>query len=421
MRTTAWPWSAAITRVTLTLIATILLAAPARADEWNRFRGPNGSGIADAPKLPVTWTDKDYLWTAALPGTGHSSPVVWKDKLFITAADNKAQKRFVLCYRTTDGQLIWSRPADFETEKKHQRNSYASGTPAVDDLHVYAIWQSRKGAELLAFDHQGEPAWKFDLGPYQSGHGCGTSPIVVDELVVLNNNQEGDSFLLAVDRRTGAERWRVKRKKDKATYSTPCVFTNGAGQKELIFTSFTHGFTSVSPATGTINWEKTDVFEKDGEDKRSIGSPIVAGDLVLGNCGFAGGKKIMVALRPVPGGAEEVFRHDKTVNHMPTALAYNGLLFMWADNGVVTCASLKDGKQVWQKRVGGSYSGSPVCVNGRLYAISDDGDVVVIAASETFAELGKVALGESSSSTPAVSGGTMFLRTTSKLFALGGK
>lgn len=390
-----------------------------QAQEWARFRGPNGSGISTAQKVPTTWTEKDYRWTVELPGQGISSPVVWKDRLFITSADDSKLERYLLCYETSTGKLAWSKPFAFQKEKKHARNSFASATPAVDEQHVYVVWTSRAKAELLAFKHDGSPAWTYDMGPYQSGHGGGTSPVVIGDLVVLNNHQESNSYLLAVNRRTGEKVWKVDRKKGKASYSTPCEWKNAAGQSEIIFTSFGHGVTAVAADTGRVAWEQTEVFDKDEEDKRSIGSPFIADDLVIGSCGFVGGKKILVGLRPDGSSAQQVFRHDRVVNHMPTAIAYQGLLFMWADNGIVTCARLKDGTQVWQKRVGGNYSGSPICVNGRLYAISDEGDVVVLAASDQFEELGKTSLGQVSSSTPAVSDGVLYLRTYSKLFALG--
>lgn len=394
--------------------------ATARAQEWTRFRGPNGSGISPASTIPVSFTEKDFRWTAELPGKGISSPVIWNDKLFVTSADDQKGERFLLCYRTSDGERLWFKSFGFEREKKHARNSYASSTPAVDDQRVYVVWTTRAKAELLAYSHDGQALWSYDMGPYQSGHGGGTSPAVIDDLVVLNNHQEKNSYLLAVDRRTGQQKWKIPRENGKASYSTPCAFTNALGKTEVIFTSFGHGVTAVAADTGEIAWEKSGLFDNDEEDKRAIGSPFIADGVVFGSCGFTAGKKILVGLRPKDGKAEQVYRQDRMVNHMPTAIAYQGLVFTWADNGVVTCSRIKDGSQVWQKRIGGNFSGSPIVVDSKLYAISDDGNVIVLAASETFAQLGSSALGQDSSSTPAVSGEVMYLRTYSKLFALGG-
>lgn len=407
----------------LRFVVTVMMFAivsPLAAQEWTRFRGPNGSGVSSDKSIPVTWTDQDYAWTVDLPGSGHSSPVIWEDKLFVTAADDKTFVRQLLCYRTTDGKLLWAKKWPFEKEKKHAQNTFATNTPTCDAERVYVIWQSRGASQLVAVDHAGQEAWSYDLGPFPSGHGGGTSPIVVGDLVVLNNQHEGDgAALLAVNRKTGALAWKLPREKSKATYSTPCVFRAADGRDELIVTSWLHGVTGVDPLTGKVLWER-DVFGRD-EERRAISSPFVAGDLVLGSCGFAGGKKYLVALRPKGEQTEEVFRLEKGANHQPTALAYDNLLFAWSDQGIVTCLAADTGKQLWQKRVGGNYAGSPVCVGGRLYAMSQDGRVVVLAAAAEFAELAKIDLPEGSSSTPAVSGGRMFLRTPRKLLAVGGK
>lgn len=404
------------------LVATIV--SNARADEaWNRFRGPNGSGVSAERGFPATWQASDYRWSVELPGSGISSPIVWNDKLFLTVADDEKLTRALLCYSTTDGKLLWSREQPFVKEKKHKQNSYATNTPTVDADRVYTFWQLREGSQLMAYDHSGKELWSFDVGPYKSGHGGGISPVVVDGVVALNLNHEGESRMLGVDAATGKQRWSVPREVIRATYSTPCLF-DGSGQHALIFTCWKHGFTAVDPATGKILWEKDDAFDRqDSEDKRSIGSPFVAGDLIFGNCGFVGGKKFMAAMRPTSGGGaagvEQVYRLDRNVNHMPSGLVVDGLLYMWADAGIVTCAEAATGKTVWQQRVGGSFSSSPIAVDGKIYCVADSGEVIVIATGREFKELGRVDLGEGTSATPAVANGTIYFRTYSKLLALG--
>ncbi|MDX1948680.1 MAG: PQQ-binding-like beta-propeller repeat protein [Pirellulaceae bacterium] len=391
------------------------------AEAWDRFRGPGGTGVSAATSVPTTWTETDYNWRASLPGQGISSPVIWGDKLFVTAADETKLERYLLCYQTDNGSLLWQRGRPFVAEKKHARNSYATSTPAVDATRVYAVWQSRTDSQLIAYDHDGKELWQFELGPYKSGHGGGISPIVADGVVALNNAHEGDSCFIGIDAATGAQRWRVKREVEKASYSTPCTFTAADGKVQLIFTDWRHGTTCVEAQTGKIVWEQ-DTFESgDGEARRAIGSPFVAGDVIYGNCGFVNGKKFLAALKPAPAGGEPqlLFRLERTVNHMPTALVYEGRLYSWTDTGIVLCADALSGKTVWQGRVGGDYSGSPVCVGGKLYCLSEDGEMVVLATGEKFAELARVKLPEGSSSTPAVSRGVLYFRTQSQLFSLG--
>ena len=413
----------------------VLGVADSRAAEpaWDRFRGPNGSGISEATTVPAAWTDADYNWRVDLPGPGISSPVIWGERLFVTAADEEKLERYLLCYAAADGKLLWKQGVPFVAEKKHLKNTFASNTPAVDAERVYTIWQSRAASQLVAYDHAGKQLWTCELGPYRSGHGCGISPIVTDGVVAINYVQEGDSRLIGVDAATGRERWTIPRKSVKASYSTPCVFTGADGRNQLIFTSWLHGFTSVDPTTGRVLWER-DAFDVEGDEKRSIGSPFTAGGLIYGNCGFVGGKKFLVAVRPgasdqstpvasgtsAASGAAEVFRLERNVNHMPTALAHRGLLFLWTDAGIVVCARADTGKIVWQERLGGNFAGSPVCVGGKLYCLSDEGEMIVLAAAEEFAALGRVKLDSGSISTPAAADGKLYFRTEGKLYSLGG-
>lgn len=401
-------------------------AAVSADDAWNRFRGPNGSGISAVRGIPTSWTAADYRWTIDLPGTGISSPVVWGDRLFVTAADDKTLQRALLCYATKDGKLLWSQAVPFVKEKKHAHNSFATNTPAVDAERVYTFWQGREASQLLAYDHAGKLLWSHDVGPYKSGHGGGISPVVVDGVVALNLNHEGDSCMLGVDAATGKQLWRTPRESIRATYSTPCAFTDANGRTLLVFTCWRHGMTAVEPRTGKVVWELPDVFDPtDAEDKRSIGSPFVAGGLVYGNCGFVNGKKFMAAVRPASAAGnvapELAFRLDRNVNHMPSGIAFNGLLFLWNDAGILVCTKADTGKTVWQERIGGNFSGSPVCVDGKLYCVSEDGEVVVVAAADAFQELGRVMLDEGSASTPAVAADTIYFRTYGKLYALGAK
>jgi outer membrane protein assembly factor BamB len=398
------------------------LAQCAAAQEWPRFRGPNGSGIGTGTTMPRRWTQRDYNWKVALPGVGHSSPVVWGERIFVTCADEETGKKILLCLRARDGERLWVREFAGERHGKHQDNSFASATPAVDEQRVYVCWGGPKEYLVVALDHDGKEAWRTDLGQFRSGHGFGPSPIVHDDLLVVPNDHDGTSALLGLDRATGKVRWKTPRK-SRTSYATPCVYQPAGRPAELIFTSYEHGITSIDPKTGRVNWE-LDVFDK-RHVETPISSPIVAGDLILGTCGWLGVRQEVVAVRPDYDGAKtsakEVYRIDRAAPLCTTPLAQGDFLFLWSDGGMVTCADARTGEVHWRERVPGSYYSSPVCVGDRLYGVSRDGDVIVLSAAKRYELLSRNPLGEASHSTPAVAGGRMYFRTFSHLISLGEK
>jgi outer membrane protein assembly factor BamB len=406
--------------VSIGLLGT-LLASHAPAQEWTRFRGPNGSGTGKARTIPLVWTDKDYNWKVRLPGVGHSCPVLWGERLFVTSAEEETGKRTLLCLNAGDGRRLWAREFAGSRHGKHRDNSFASSTPAVDERHVYVCWANAKEYRVIALSYDGKETWRTDVGTFQSGHGFGASPIVHENMVILANDQDGPGFLIALESKSGKVRWRLSRR-SRATYTTPCIYRSKDKPAQLIFTNYEHGVTALDPRTGKIVWE-LDVFDK-RHMETAIGSPIVAGDLVLASCGWLGVRQEMVAVRP-PGGepqakAMEVYRIGRSPSLCTTPLVVGELLFLWGDGGIVTCADLHSGKEYWRERVPGSYYASPVRVGERLYNISRDGDVVVLAASQRYQLLARNRVGEGSHSTPAVAGGKMYLRTFTHLISLGG-
>jgi outer membrane protein assembly factor BamB len=391
------------------------------AQEWPRFRGPNGAGVSRATSVPVEWTERDFNWRVKLPGVGHSSPVLWGEKIFLTAGDEENGARRLVCLDARDGRIVWSREHETSKHRKHQLNSFASSTPAVDANRIYLCWSTPDEVLVQAFAHDGTSGWRTNLGPFNAGHGFGVSPILIDDLVIVGNEHEGESSLVALDNRTGKIRWRTPRE-SKVSYATPCVYQPAGQPASLIFCNWEQGITAIDPATGRINWSIA-VFD-DKHVETSIGSPIVAGDLVLGTCGWLGYATHTVAVRPdpsQPGKAIEAYRVDRGAPLTTTPLVKDDLLFLWGDNGIVTCTDASTGKLHWQKRVGGTYYGSPVAVGDAVYCLNTAGEAVVLAASKDYRLVARNPIGEASHSSPAVAGGTMYLRTFSHLISLGGK
>lgn len=427
-----------MTRHKTFMLAALCLAAAAcsKAEDWTRFRGPNGAGLSDATTVPVKWTDDDYNWKISLPGDGHSSPVVWRKRIYVMCADPETAERRVLCLNTADGSTVWRCDYPSEAYKKHGANAFATATPAVDEHGVVVTWTTPDDVVLLALSHDGSELWRRQLGPFVGPHGTGTSPIIVDDVVVLANEQEdykllarlmgrkevgpaGKSSLISVNRMTGDTNWTVPRETTLASYSTPCTRKTDDGSSELIFTGTSHGITAVDVATGKINWQLEDVFED-----RCVGSPTVAAGLVIAAYGHGTAGNLCVAARPgsqshsrAPAIAYEI---KKSVPLVPTPLAVGDRLYLWTDAGIVSCLEVATGQLIWRDRVGGNFYGSPICVGGRLYCVSKTGEVTVLAASDQFEVLARVDLGEPSFTTPAVADGVMYLRTASHLYSLGG-
>ena len=350
------------------------------------FRGPNGSGESEA-KIPAQWTDRDINWKVELPGAGHSSPVVWGTSIFLTGAKADGNTFMVLALDSMDGHVQWKKEYPASSYHIHTQNSFATGTPAVDAERVYVAWATPQAYTLVALSHSGEEVWRHSLGSFTSQHGFGSSPIVCGDLVVIDDEQDGanpnemssskkkgapgagptadgdddgKSFLLAVDAATGTERWKAPRKSTVVTYSTPCLRQTAAGKQELVCDSRSHGFSGIDLATGHLNWELP-IF-----DRRAVGSPILVGKLVLGACGVGSGNKH--ALRGSTRRDRRRISHNKSIKlirprpHMcRTPVAKGNLVFMWSDRGFATCITRPD----WQNACGhgesgGDYSGSPV-------------------------------------------------------------
>ena len=407
---------------------TIILASVSQGQEWTRFRGPNGQGISDTKTIPVKWTEEDYNWKIELPGGGHSSPVLWGDKLFVTSGNQQAGNSVLLALNVSDGSVLWQKEYAISKYRPNKLNSFATSTPAVDADHVYVLWTSLEETILTALNHQGTEIWKQTFEGVRCQHGAGTSPIVHNDMVIFTHENENKSsenarsIWFAVDRKTGETRWTLDRQTGpKTSYSTPCVYTPTTGIPQLIFNSYSHGMTSVNPGTGKVIWEVASAFPA-----RVVSSPVIADELLVGSCGDGGSGKRLIAIRPGSSDGsiqpKEVFKIESGYRpYVPTSIAKGGLLFTFLDRGYISCWNSATGKQLWEEKPAGRFFSSPVCVDGKLYCITMDGDVVVVRAAETYELLAINPLGETSHAVPAVAGDRMYLRTYSHLFSIGGQ
>ena len=394
---------------------------PGMAQEWTRFRGPNGSGVSAASALPIQWSPKDYRWLVELPGVGHSSPVVWAARVFVTSASENDGTVTVRALRTDNGKTLWSREFPAGTYPKNKFNSYASATPAVDEQRLYVAWTLPDHHWVVALDQRdGRELWRYDLGPFSAEHGSGALPILFGDTLIVTNDQNGESSIVALDRAKGSLRWKTPRRGVRAAYSTPCLFQPAGGPPQLITTSSAQGVASLDAGTGKPNWELP-LFKY-----RVVGSPIVAAGLIVASAGGGGAGLQFFAVRPGdPGKAVKpavVYEVKKgALPYVPTSVSDDRLLFLFGDQGVVSCIRAASGEVCWREHIPAKFFGSPVLAGNRLYCIDRDGQMVVLAAAQRYQLLARFALGEPSNATPAIAGGVMYLRTISHLMAIGGK
>ncbi len=391
----------------------------ARAQEWTRFRGPNGSGLGVAPKLPAMFSEKEFNWKIELPGRGHSSPVVWGERVFVTGNPAGTTQRVIACVSAADGKTLWQKAYATGGYRLHADNNYAAASPAVDAERVYFHWASPENSGLVALDQKdGRELWKLDLGPFLSQHGPGASPIVFEDLVMLNFDQDQPkSFLIAVEAITGKQRWRWEHAGTKHSASTPCIFTPKSGAPLVITESFSTGLVANDVRTGALAWQLPDLMTK-----RCVSSPFVTpGGLIIAQCGEGRAESFVEAVRPAADGkaAAKAYEVLRVGGYVPTAIAVGDVLFLWKENGLVTCLRAGTGEQLWSERVEGPFYGSPVCVNNRLYNMTTRGDLIVLAVGEKFQPPQRIPLGEGSQATPALSGGRMYLRTFTHLISVG--
>ena len=408
------------------VVLAILMAVvfEVQAENWPQLRGPNGAGISTEKGLPLQWAAKDYAWKIKLPGIGHSSPIVWNDRVIVTSAANKGAQRYIDCYSAVTGQPVWRKTLGGITHPKHALNSFASATPATDGKRVFVSWGDNDEFFMVAHDFEtGKELWRTQLGVSLSGDGHGTavSPVLFEDLVIiLNEHDTSLGYIAALDQATGKVRWKIDRKINKMTYSTPILVEDG-GQTQLINACLDDGLMGLNPRTGKILWTTPDTFTL-----RTVAMPVYWKGHVFGSCGGGGKGKLMTAVKL--GGIGNVtethvaWERKRSLPYVPTPIAYGDHLYLWLDNGIVVCVDAKTGAEQWNERVGrGDFSSSPVCIDGKIYCSSRTGEFTVVDASPQFKIRGRSQLGEQTHATPAVSNGRMFIRGFEHLYCLEAK
>jgi outer membrane protein assembly factor BamB len=392
-------------------LALLLLAAAASAD-WPQWRGPGGSGVADEKGLPLRWGAAENLrWKAALPGRGLSAPVIAKGRVYVTACTGPDQERLhVICLDEATGKKRWERQF-WATGNTlcHPKTNMAAPTPATDGKHVYALFATQ---DLACLDADGNLVWFRSLtGDYPTvgnNVGMASSPVLWKGLVVVAVENPGESFGVAIDTRTGQNRWRVPRPRG-IYWVTPLVIERD-GRAEAVFQSGDE-VAGYDAATGGKRWSFP------GKQLSSIPSPVFAKGLLF----VPGGR--FLALRPGANGEtpELVWQTNKLPTGYASPVHYQGRVYAVSFKGIVNCADAATGKPLWSARLEGEFAASPLVADGKLYVVSEDGTTTVLRAGGKAEVLGTNALGEKILASPVAANGALYLRSDRHLYCIAEK
>ena len=437
-----------VSRITsFALVALFSFTTIGSAANWPQWRGPDGSGISTEKNLPIEWTPtKNIQWKTAIDGRGHSSPIVWGNKIFLTTAvegeavpgakamthmnegqvflhpdsvgaDHRHTFKVMALDRNT-GKILWETVAWQGTpyDNRHRKSSYASSTPATDGKLVYAFF----GTEgLYAYDYNGKLAWKAQLGNLGTvGMGTGTSPILFENLVIVQCDEENgeSSFIVALDKKTGKEVWRTPRKV-QVSWATP-ILVRTAKRAELI-TSGTEFVISYDPATGKELWRHK------GVESNAIPSPVANSDMVFLVAGFPA--KIAMAIKlggsgDLTGTPNVPWTYAKGTAYVPSPILYGDYLYLTTDRGILTCIDAKTGEVKYEGGripIPATFTASPVAFDGKILMTSEDGDTFIVKAGPKHEILGTNSVGEAVYASPAIADGRIFIRGEKNLYCIG--
>jgi len=419
----------------IAILSLAIIATASRAENWPSFRGPTRQGISSEKNLPAHWSaQSNVAWRAEVPGVGWSSPIVWKDRVFVTTATDNDTSCRVLSFDAASGKILWNTEVFKQVpRRKEGKNSYATPTPATDGRHVYAVFGD---GSVAALDFKGSIVWTNREVQHYSRHGLGASPILYEDLLIMpydgsnpvgtagnwpNNSDEerlgwqipwDRAIIVALNTKTGKRTWTGKRGKSRIAHVSPILVEHGRNT-QLISPAgdVIQGF---NPKTGELIWS---VYSQ-GEGVTP--SPVVGEGVVFTSSGFE-----KTTLRAVKlGGKGDVtsthvaWEQRKGTPTQPSLLYVKPHLYAITDGGIAHCYDASNGEIVWEERIGSNHSASPIYADGKIYFLSETGETAVITAGPKFHELARNNIGAKCQASMAVSGGRLFIRSEKGLYCI---
>ncbi len=406
-----------------TLIGMVLAvaAAPVLAEEWPAWRGPRGDGTSTETGVPITWSaTENIVWKTLIPGKGHSSPVVWGDRVFVTTCLESEKRRVLLCIDRAGGKVLWQRVVlTAPLERMNNLNSYASSTPVTDGRRVWVTFLEFPHVRVVCYDVEGREVWRKTPGELHACHGYCSSLIPYKDLIILNADQDAElpkrAYIVAFDKATGRERWRIDRPNRVRSYTPPAIF-EAAGKMQMVV-SGSKCVASYDPDTGRQHWII------DGPTDQFVANLVYTDGVFM----ITGGWPTRHILGIRPDGRGNVtdthvlwhLRDRKIVSYVPSPIARGKYFYLVSDAGLATCLEATSGRKMWSERLGRHHSASPVLAEGRLYFLDDAGVMHVLKAEPAFEVVAKNDLGEPCRVSPAVSHGQIFIRGLKNLYCIG--
>ncbi len=430
------------------LVLAVSITVSLSANDWPHWRGPATSGVAAPSPLPAAWSATDNVaWEVALAGAGVSSPIVFGNRVFVSSQIGDGRRRdgrhptltqgadpstageatlkrrsradvgfIVEAFDRSSGKRLWihEMAAEGALPPVHDKHNLSSASPVTDGERVYAWYGT---GQLVALDMTGKPAWSKNLakeyGAFDIQWGHASSPVLYQDSLILLSYHSGASYLLALDKRTGAAKWKVDKTAGVESYSSPIVVQAPTGHELIVNSSV--GVESFDPATGKSLWTYPEV------NRFPIPVGMVDGGILYLSRGYRSSPYMAIRL----GGRGDI-TNSHVVWRVPTGgpyvsslVHYQGIIYMSTDNGIVSAVDAKNGDRLWQERVGGTFSASPIAGDGKVYFVSEGGETIVIKAGRTFEVIARNKLNGHFVASPAAGGGKVFLRADDRLFAVG--